>query len=81
MSDCCLRRNISAVSRTGANVGELKVLDISVRGVDGLERWLAESMLVDDDPSDCAGAWCVAGRAVVLLEEADGGPPSQFAQK
>jgi len=36
-SDCSRRRLISSVSARGANVGELKLLDISVGGVDDRE--------------------------------------------
>lgn len=42
------------MSNGGANVGELRALDSSVKGVDDLDSWLVDTILAVDDPSENA---------------------------
>lgn len=80
VSDCCLRRKISSVSIGGANVGELRVLETSVGGVEDRDKWPLDALLMDDWSLTCD---CVVlGRMGRLEEAVDAGMTvSQLAQK
>jgi hypothetical protein len=56
LSNCSRRRRVSAVSGGGANIGELRVSDISVGGVDDRE------MYDSDERLDEEVGWMFCGR-------------------
>jgi hypothetical protein len=84
-SDCSRLRLLSSVSTGGANTGELKVLDTSVGGVDGLEKWELDETLAEESGRAAGGRIARQKSQMNYVREIykciQSGPPSQLAQK